>query len=93
MEDIRVVFGNRIRELRKAKKYSQEGLALRAGLDRTYIASMENGNRNVSLINIERIATALGHSLADFFDTEDFSRMPTDAYFMKVAERHSKRYD
>ena len=54
MEDIRVVLGNRIRELRKAKKYSQEGLALRAGLDRTYIASMENGNRNVSLIMLKR---------------------------------------
>ena len=90
---IKELVGKRIRQLRKNKGLSQETLGYECELDRTYIASMENGNRNVSLINIERIATALGHSLAEFFDTEDFARMPTDAYFMKVAERHSKRYD
>ncbi len=92
MEDVRVILGNRVKELRKIKKYSQEGLALRAGLDRTYIASIESGNRNVSILNIERIATALGASLAEFFDIADFTRMPTEAYFMKVAERHTRRY-
>ncbi len=92
MEDVRVILGSRIRELRKSNKYSQEGLALRAGLDRTYIASIENGNRNVSVINIERIATALGMSLSEFFDTEEFARMPNEIYFMKVAEKQTKKY-
>ena len=47
MDDIRELIGNRIRLLRKELKLSQEGLALKAGLDRTYIASIENGKRNI----------------------------------------------
>lgn len=59
--------GNRIRELRNNVGLSQEKLALSADLDRTYIASVENGKRNISIVNLEKIANALGCSLSDFF--------------------------
>ena len=52
-------FGSKVKKLRKAKGWSQEDLAKRAGLHRTYIGSIERSERNVSLINIERIAKAL----------------------------------
>jgi transcriptional regulator with XRE-family HTH domain len=53
-------FGLRVRETRKQKSISQEGLALACGLDRTYIGGVERGERNISLINIHKIAAALG---------------------------------
>jgi transcriptional regulator with XRE-family HTH domain len=52
-------FGNNVKKLRKSMGWSQEILAEKSGLHRTYIGSIENGGRNVSLINIERIAKAL----------------------------------
>ncbi len=58
-EEIKQRFGARVRELRQAKEMSQEQLGFDAGLDRTYINSVEQGNRNVSLVNIVRIAEAL----------------------------------
>ena len=52
-------FGERVREIRKRKGLSQEALALACELDRTYIGGVERGERNISLINIYRIAEAL----------------------------------
>ena len=60
--------GQRIKSLRKERSISQEELADIAGLDRTYINSVENGKRNISIVNIEKIAIAFGISLKDFFD-------------------------
>jgi transcriptional regulator with XRE-family HTH domain len=57
-----VLFGKRIRELRKAKGWSQDELAWRAGLDRTYISGIERGERNISLINIHRLSNALKYN-------------------------------
>lgn len=56
---IKKVFGERLRFLRKQVGLSQEGLALVCELDRTYIGGVERGERNISLINIHRIAVAL----------------------------------
>ncbi len=53
-------FGERVRVLRKEKGLSQEALALSCDLDRSYIGGVERGERNVSLVNIHRIAAALG---------------------------------
>lgn len=53
-------FGGRIREIRREQGISQERLAELTGLHRTYVASAERGERNVSLVNICRIAGALG---------------------------------
>lgn len=56
-------FGQAVRTRRSELGISQEELAARAGLHRTYIADVERGKRNVSLINIERIANALNVSI------------------------------
>jgi len=56
-------FSDKVRKLRKSKGWTQEELAVRTGLHRTYIGSIERGERNVSLINVEKIADALGVSV------------------------------
>lgn len=60
-------FGKRVRALRKATGLSQEAFADSCGLDRTYIGGIERGERNVSLINIAKIATALNVPATDLF--------------------------
>jgi len=57
--DIRENFGKKVFELRTKKGLSQEALALKAEIDRTYIQSIEKGKRNVSLFIIEKLAIAL----------------------------------
>jgi len=52
-------FGEKVKQLREQKRWSQEELAKRSGLHRTYIGSIERGERNISLINVQRIAKAL----------------------------------
>ncbi len=61
-------FGNRVRQLRKAKGWSQERLADECRLHRTYIGGIERGERNVSLNNINVIAKAFDISLKELFD-------------------------
>jgi len=58
-------FGNRVRQLRKARGFSQESFADKCDLDRTYISGIERGKRNVALCNIEAIALALGITVSD----------------------------
>lgn len=70
--DIKQKIGKRIKELRALRKISQEELAARADIDRTYVNSVENGKRNISIINIEKIAKALKTDLAVFFDEQKF---------------------
>ena len=62
MADIQKKFGLKVKELRQQKNFSQEKLALKSGLHRTYISDIERGSRNVSLKNIEKISKALGVS-------------------------------
>ena len=61
-------FGQRLRKLRKEHELSQEELALSCGLDRTYIGGVERGERNISLVNIVKIAEALKITPKDFFE-------------------------
>ena len=63
--DIQLKFGKRLKELRTQKKLSQEQLALKADLHRTYISDIERGARNVSLQNIEKLAKALRIQIKD----------------------------
>ena len=70
--DIQLKIGKRIKELREKKKLSQEKLAAEAGLDRTYVNSVENGKRNISIVNIEKIVKAFDSSLKEFFTSEIF---------------------
>lgn len=65
--DIQVRLGQRIRELRTSLNLSQEKFALLIEMDRTYLASVEAGKRNVSIQNIAKIASGLNVSLADLF--------------------------
>ena len=65
--NIKTKIGLRIKELRKMKNLSQEKLGLDAGIDRTYVASVENGKRNISIENIEKLTKALGVSFEEFF--------------------------
>lgn len=60
--------GENIRRIRKQKKLSQEALAFQAGLDRTYVGSVERGERNVAVLNLVRIARVLHTSLSDLMD-------------------------
>ena len=66
--DIKILVGKRVKELRNKLKISQEELADIAELDRTYITSVECGRRNISIVNIEKLATALKVTLKEFFD-------------------------
>ncbi len=64
---ITVALGKRIKELRIKTGDSQEKFALKIDMDRTYYASVESGRRNVSIINIKKIADGLGVSLEELF--------------------------
>lgn len=66
-------FGQRVRELRLAAGMSQEDLADRAGLHRTYIGGIERGERNIGLLNVFRLAGTFGISVADLFATKPHS--------------------
>ena len=68
-ERVKRRFGARVRQLRKAKGLSQESLALTGNLDRSYVGAIERGKRNLSLINIHRLADALEVKPSQLFDT------------------------
>jgi transcriptional regulator with XRE-family HTH domain len=70
--DIKQKVGARIRELRHQLGISQEALAYKADVDRTYMTDIENGRRNVSIENLEKIITALEVTIPDFFTSELF---------------------
>ena len=63
----KLTFGRRVRELRTERKLSQEALAMACDLDRTYIGGIERGERNVSLVNIQKIASALAVQVRELF--------------------------
>ena len=59
--------GKRIRKLRQQTGLSQEKFTLKIGMDRTYFASVEAGNRNIAIVNIKKIADGLDVSLSELF--------------------------
>lgn len=67
----KALFGSRVRQLRKSCGWSQEEFAHRVGLDRSYMGSVERGERNISLENICLIAKALSVSPAELFQGWD----------------------
>jgi transcriptional regulator with XRE-family HTH domain len=67
--DRRIAFGRRLKAIRKSLGYSQERLAELASLHRTYVGGVERGERNISLVNIWRIAEALKIDPSSLFAT------------------------
>jgi transcriptional regulator with XRE-family HTH domain len=67
MEDIRIRFGNALRKKRTKLGVSQEAFADMCQLDRSYIGGIERGERNVALVNIEKIAKTLRLTIAELF--------------------------
>ena len=72
--NIKQKVGQRIKELRKELELSQEALALKAEVDRTYVTDVENGRRNVSLEIMERLIKALEVSISEFFNSAHFKK-------------------
>ena len=66
-EHILIRYGQAVRKVRLEQGISQEELADRCGLHRTYISDVELGKRNISLENIERIALSLDKTLSEIF--------------------------
>jgi transcriptional regulator with XRE-family HTH domain len=69
VEDIKSLLGKRIRELRKQKGLSQEELGWKSELHFTYIGGVERGEKNCSIITLEKIAKGLEININDLFDT------------------------
>jgi len=67
--------GARIKELRTQLGISQQELSYRCELDRTYITSVENGKRNISIVNLEKIVHALELTIKDFFNDDKFNQL------------------
>ncbi len=67
-KDLLIKVGARIRELRSNSGLSQEKLSFKCNLDRTYIGSVERGERNIAIINLKKISIALDISISQFFN-------------------------
>lgn len=71
--DIRQRVGARIKELRQQLKLTQESLAYKAEVDKTYLNEVENGKRNISIINLEKVIHALDTNMQEFFCAPAFN--------------------
>jgi transcriptional regulator with XRE-family HTH domain len=78
MMNVKWIFGQNIRRIRLERGYSQEVLAERANLHRTYVGSVERGERNISLVNIVALARALDVPITELF-TGIITQKPEDA--------------
>ncbi len=70
--DIKLKVGQRVKALRLELKLSQEALANKADVDRTYMTDVENGRRNISVEILEKIIIALEVSYSEFFNSKEF---------------------
>lgn len=66
--EILIKFGHRVRETRKERNLSQEELSFKADLHRTYIGMIERAEKNITLVNIEKIAKALNVDIKELFN-------------------------
>lgn len=67
-KEILIKFGRKVRETRIKQNLSQEKLAIKAGVHRTYIGMIERAEKNITLENIEKVAKALGLRVKELFD-------------------------
>jgi XRE family transcriptional regulator, regulator of sulfur utilization len=73
--DLLRVVGDRVRTLRRKRNWTQEDLAAKADMDRTFIADIERGKRNFTLVYIDVLATAFDLTLAQFFSGVSAKRL------------------
>lgn len=66
-----LAFGRAVRAARKAQGFSQEAFADRCGIDRSFMGCVERGERNLALVNIDKIVKALGMQPSEFFKALD----------------------
>jgi transcriptional regulator with XRE-family HTH domain len=72
--DIQVKIGQRIKEIRTEKSLTQEAVAFKAEIDRTFMNHVENGKRNISIETLEKvICSGLEITFKEFFDTDVFN--------------------
>jgi transcriptional regulator with XRE-family HTH domain len=72
--DIQVKIGQRIKEIRTEKNLTQEAVAFKAEIDRTFMNHVENGKRNISIETLEKvICNGLETTFREFFDTDVFN--------------------
>ncbi|MDD4972205.1 MAG: helix-turn-helix transcriptional regulator [Paludibacter sp.] len=76
--NIKEKVGLRIKALRDLNGLSQTYLSFDSDMDRSYLSGVEKGHRNVSIVNIEKIANALGISVEEFFHDESFRNVNND---------------
>lgn len=69
-----IAFGLAVRQFRKARGLSQEAFADECGIDRSYMCGVERGERNIAMINIDRVIKALGMQPSEFFKALDQSK-------------------
>jgi len=72
--NVKELVGKRVKELRKNLTLSQEALAYKAEVDRTYVTDVENGRRNISIETLKKIIDALEVSISEFFNSKDFKK-------------------
>lgn len=72
-------FGARVKALRQTRNWTQQELGSRAGLHRTYIGSIERSERNVSLLNVARIAEAFGVSVVALLEMKKTAKRKDEA--------------
>jgi transcriptional regulator with XRE-family HTH domain len=70
-KEILTLFGNNVRKYRRMLNISQDELAFKADLHRTYIGMIERAEKNITLINIEKIANALGVKIEDLLNNSN----------------------
>jgi transcriptional regulator with XRE-family HTH domain len=73
--ELKVKIGLRILHLRKAKNLSQQKFAYTADMERTYLAHIEKGRKNISVGTLEKILSALEISVKEFFDSNEFKSL------------------
>jgi transcriptional regulator with XRE-family HTH domain len=71
--DIKTKIGLRIKEIRTEKNLTQEAVAWKAEVDRTFMNHVENGRRNISIESLEKVLIGLETNLKDFFNADIFS--------------------
>ena len=71
--DLKEKIGQRIVQLRKEQKLSQQKFANAADIERTFLTHIENGRKNISVGTLQKITNALGVSIQDFFTSQEFA--------------------